>query len=313
MIVTDQRTSWARLLFTVRGSISVKIWRRVAVTTLVATAITVLHEKVHHIEQSLTVTPFSLIGLALSIFLGFRNNTSYDRFWEGRKLWGRLVNTSRSLTRQTLTLIRPPTDSAAEAVTAFQREFVYRLIAYVHMLRLHLRSSDALDDLSPFLPPEDIATLHDESNRPFAIAHGLGEMLSDAWKRGWIETYHLPILEQSLTDLVDIQGGCERIKATPIPFAYNLLMHRIVAVYCLFLPFGIVNVTHMLTPFVVLFVSYAFFGLDAIGDEIEEPFGLEPNDLPLDTLSRMIEVNLRQRLGETELPPLLTAKNGLLT
>jgi len=109
-----------------------------------------------------------------------------------------------------------------------------------------------------------------------------------------------------LSDLCDVQGGCERIKSTPIPWSYTVLMHSIVAVYCFALPFGLIDTTKLLTPLVVALIAYAFLGLDAVGDELEEPFGSDYNDLPLTTLSRMIEVNLRQLLGESELPPLLT-------
>jgi ion channel-forming bestrophin family protein len=114
---------------------------------------------------------------------------------------------------------------------------------------------------------------------------------------------HLPVLEASLTALTDIQGGCERIKLTPIPFSYTTLIHRITAVYCYALPFGLVDVVGNYTPVVCGIVAYAFFGLDVVGDEIEMPFGDDPNDLPLRAITRTIEINLRQRLGEDPLPP----------
>ncbi len=115
-----------------------------------------------------------------------------------------------------------------------------------------------------------------------------------------------------MTEITGIQGACERIKSTPIPASYTVLIHRIVALYCLGLPFGIVTSVGALTPVVVAIVAYAFYGLDAVGSEIENPFGHDPNDLPLTALSRMIEVNLRQGLGEDELPPLLEPVDGIL-
>ena len=141
------------------------------------------------------------------------------------------------------------------------------------------------------------------------------QTLRGAHDRGWIHAYHLPVLEGSLTELAGVQGGCERIKATPIPFSYNILLHRIVFVYCFFLPFGLVSIEGLgpFTPAVVLMVSYAFFGLDAVGDEIENPFGEDDNDLPLSAITRMIEVNLRQRMGEEELPPLKKPVKRVLT
>lgn len=302
---------WFELLFAWNGSVFSKIWRRVAFVTLVSVVETWAHQA-GHFELTLTPLPFTLIGLALSIFLGFRNNTSYDRFWEGRKLWGRLVNTSRSLTRQILTLVvvQP---GEAPVITDTHRELVHRLVAYVHLLRLHLRGLNDLSELQPLLDADELAALQKESNRPIALIQGLGDRLHSAWRKGWIDTLHLPVLEQSLTDLADIQGGCERIRSTPIPLGYTVLMHRIVGVYCVTLPFGIEGQVGVLTPLVVLLISYAFLGLDALGDEIEDPFGTDANDLPLDQLSTMIEINLRERLGEADLPQAVRPVKGRLT
>lgn len=306
---------WFQLLFAWKGSVFAKIWRRVAFVTGVGMASTwAQHEG--QFELSLTPLPFTLVGLALSIFLGFRNNTSYDRFWEGRKLWGRLVNTSRSLTRQILTLIvlepSPPDQDARPVLTDEHRQLVHRLIAYVHALRLHLRGQKDLSELAPYLESGELQALQRESNPPVAIIQSLGDRLHGAWRRGWLHTLHLPVLEGSLTELADIQGGCERIRSTPIPFGYTVLMHRIVGIYCITLPFGIVGQVGLATPLVVLLISYAFLGLDALGDEIEDPFGTDPNDLPLSQLSRMIEINLRERLGESDLPaPILPVDRHL--
>jgi putative membrane protein len=262
--------------------------------------------------------PFQLSGVALSIFLGFRNNAAYDRWWEGRKLWGGIVNQTRSTTRQILTLMGrvpgAPALGADEALelAALQKVLVRRVIAFTHALRLQLRDGDDLSDLLPFLPADEVEGLKSQSNRPFAITAKTAELLREAWERGWVHPYHLTQLDQSLNILTDLQGGCERIKATPIPFSYTTLIHRIVAVYCYGLPFGLVSETGVFTPIVVLVVSYAFFGLDIVGDEIEQPFGTDPNDLPLSAISRMIEVNLRQRIGDQDIPPLLRPVDEIL-
>lgn len=315
--------SWFRNLFRYHGTALQRIWPRLLLTVVVSIVITwidlgptipipgtdfTLHYQFH---DDLTILPFSLVGVALGIFLGFRNNTSYDRFWEGRKLWGRLVNVSRTFTRQILTLIGPlpkgPTEGAPSvdpALVAFHREMVRRLAAYVHCFRMHLRDQEDLEQLHPLIEMDEIEALRGESNRPVAILQTMGNRIREAWSRGWIHPMHVPVLEASLTDLTDIQGGCERIKSTPIPFSYTVLIHRIVAIYCYALPFGILNETKEFTPVVVLIIAYAFFGLDAVGDEIEDPFGTDINDLPLSSLSTMIEVNIRQRIGDTDLPAL---------
>ncbi len=322
MIVID-RQSWLGQILQLRGTSLSVVWKRVAAATAVGIAVTIPHELVGLFDSNLTPLPFSLVGFALSIFLGFRNNTGYDRFWEGRKLWGALVNVARSLTRQLLTLVGPrmldaagdhrlAADAKREELGQIRRELVYALIAYVHAFRHHLREEDRLAELDGLVPADLRASLVAELNRPVAILQWLGERLRGLYDRGWIHPMQLPVLEASLTELTSIQGACERIKSTPIPASYTVLIHRIVALYCVGLPFGIVSSVGALTPVVVAIVAYAFYGLDAVGSEIENPFGYDPNDLPLTTLSRMIEVNLRQRLGERELPPLLEPVEGIL-
>lgn len=351
MIVVDRPSSWVRNLFRYKGTALRRIWRRLLFTVMVASVITFIDLgppipipgtgwNLHYVfHDDLTHLPFALVGVALGIFLGFRNNTSYDRFWEGRKLWGRMVNTSRSVTRQILTLVGPippelggrltdghrnpyrggkPSDEETAGdpelaeLVEFHKEMVHRVAAYVHAFRMHLRNEDDVESLVPLIEPQEAAALKGESNRPIAILQTLGDRLREAWLRGWIHSQHLPVLERSLTDMTDIQGGCERIKSTPIPFSYTILIHRIVAIYCFALPFGILNETKEWTPVVVAIIAYAFFGLDAVGDEIEDPFGTDANDLPLTTISTMIEVNVRQRIGDGGLPEIPKPRNEVL-
>ncbi len=318
MIILDN-PKWWRILFKWRGTALKRVWPRVAFVTLVSIAITIidLWDDEVPFHADLTTTPFTLIAVALGIFLGFRNNTSYDRFWEGRKLWGRLVNTARTITRQVLTLIGPLpgkelSEQDAEELRELHRSLVRYIAAYAHGVRLHLRDEDPDVELLRLLPTADVEALHGESNRPIAMLQILGDRFREAWRRGWVHDQHLPVLEKSLTDLCDIQGGCERIKATPIPFSYTALIHRIVALYCFALPFGLVHSIQEYTPVVVAIISYAFFGLDAVGDEIEDPFGKDENDLPLTSISTMIEINVRQRIGDTELPERVRPVRGIL-
>lgn len=321
-MIIIERHSWLHQILRIRRALPKVVRRRVVLTTAVGLVVTLLHELRNLFDSNLTPLPFTLVGVALSIFLGFRNNTGYDRFWEGRKLWGMLVNVSRSMTRQLLTLIGPRMSDARddhrvaagehEELAGVRHQLVYMLIAYVHAVRHHLRDEDALADLEGLLPPELHRSLAGEVNRPIAILQWMGDRLRGLYDRGWIHPLHLTVLEGSLTQLTDIQGACERIKSTPIPASYTVLMHRIVALYCLGLPFGIVDSVGVLTPVVVAIVAYAFYGLDAVGTEVEDPFGLDPNDLPLSALSRMIEINLRQRLGEQNLPALLEPVDSVL-
>lgn len=311
MIVT-QRDSWWQLVFRYHGSELPKTKWRILGVAAVAVVVTYF-EHWRDFHPNLTPLPYTLIGVALGIFLGFRNNASYDRWWEGRKLWGALINTTRTMSRQVYALIGKRGEADTDALRALKKSLVYRTIAFTHALKLTLRGErDRWRELAEFLTDEEVAALEKVSNKPFAITQRTALMLRAAWERGEIETMHLPALDATLTQLTDIQGACERIKSTPIPFLSTTLMHRIVAVYCYTLPFGIVDQVKIYTPIVVIIVAYAFFGLDVVGDELEEPFGKEPNDLPLEQMSRLIEHNLRQSLGEADAPPLLQPVGDVL-
>ncbi len=302
--------SWFRILRSVRGSTLPKTWGRLLFTIAVATVVTFLHVRYGWLEHDLTLAPFQLTGVAIGIFLGFRNNASFDRFWEGRKLWGQIVNSTRSVTRMMLSMVGPV--PATPESQRRHRELVYHVIAWTHAVRQHLRRQDVLEDFDGLLAPDQIARLRNESNRPNAIMQSLSLMLRQDLDRGWLSPMQHVAIEQEMSRLIDSQGGCERIKSTPIPFAYTVLLHQVVAAYCFALPFGLVHLIDTYTPVVVFLVAYAFFGLDAVGDELEDPFGEDPNDLPLMTISRMIEVNLRERLMEDAKPALLKPERNVL-
>jgi len=241
MIIKKHKT-WLRLLFSLRGSSLANTWLRILFVTIVSVFATAYYQYTQTTDIplfSLTPLPFTLIGVALGIFLGFRNNESYDRFWEGRQLWGRMVNVCRSFTRQLLILVTPPEDDLNESsCSAYQREMVRRTIAYQHALRCHLRDEDPFPEIERFLDDAELTRLQSHMNKPLAVLQIMGEHIRWVWKQGWVHDLHYPVLEGSLTEMTSIQGGCERIKATPIPFTYTVLIHRIVGFYCLLLPFG---------------------------------------------------------------------------
>lgn len=309
----EKRRTWLAIV-ALGGAALPRIWIRTLAVTALSVVVTSVYQSVPALHYSLTSTPFVLIGLPLGIFLGFRNNTAYDRFWEGRKLWGALVNTSRSLARQIITLVEPQPEAeptTPEEIAACEAKVVHTLIGFVHALRHHLRDTDPSSTLARVVGEEEAAKLQGEHNVPIAVLQRLGDQIAEVRRRHWIHAFHVPVIEASLVSLTDIQGACERIKSTPIPYSYTVLMHRIVAVYCALLPFGLAETIGWATPAVVLLISYALLGLDAIGDEIEQPFGLDPNDLPLSTISRTIEADLRVRIGEPP-PPRFAPRGGIL-
>lgn len=297
-----------------RGSILQRIRITLVLNVVLATLVTLVHGNLFTLKITVTPIPFTLIGLPLAIFLGFRNNTAYDRYWEARKLWGELVLRMRSLSRQCQGLIRleQPLDPARRDDDVRVR-MVHRAIAFAHALRLQLR--DQKDDalLQRWVTPAEFDRVRTSTNPADALMLAMGRDLGDCVHKGQIDPCLAASIDTTLTALTAAAASCERIKNTPVPFSYTLLLHRTAYMYCFLLPFGLVDTTGFMTPFVVGIVAYTFFGLDALGDEIEEPFGLESNDLALDTLCRNIEINLRDSLGETDLPEPLQPVNFQLT
>jgi len=290
-MIVRPRPHWLRMLFVWRGSVLQDIAPQLLWTTAFAVLVTVLHGRLFQWKVPLNFVPFSLIGLTLAIFLGFRNGTSYSRYWEARTLWGSLLNESRTLVRQLLTLADAP-DGVGLPVA--------RLIAFVHALRHQLRGSDPGADLARLLPPEDCERLQAARFKPAMLLLMVGEWLRDLRRQGRLEPVLVQAMELPLGRLTEALGGCERIASTPIPFTYSVIIHRTIYLYCVLLPFGLVDAIGPMTPVVVTFIAYTFFALEALGAEIEEPFGTAPNDLALDAMSNTIESTLREMMGEPQ-------------
>ncbi len=312
MIVRD-RPNGLRLFFIMKGSIVPRIKWPLFVTVMLALIVTITHGTLFRLKITMTPIPFSLIGLALAIFIGFRNNASYDRYWEGRKLWGELIIMCRSLTRQILTFVSSEHGHSPNW-PPFERSdlrigMVYRLIAFAHALRHHLRDSDSLEDVRGYLNEDEAAKIELAHSRPLFLLLRMAYDLRRCIENKQIQEYFAASIDDNITSLTTVLAGCERIKNTPIPFTYNLLLHRTAYLYCFLLPFGLVDSIGFMTPFVVGIVSFTFFGLDALGDEIEEPFGVLPNDLALSSMCRTIERDLRASLGEEHLPEQLLPVN----
>ena len=300
------------------------IWRRLLFTTLVTSLLALIYyanQEYHFFSGELPTIDFvlfSLIGIAISLYIGFSNNACYERWWEGRKLWGSQVNYTRTFARQILTLIRAPVTNPLEniidEVKAFQKDLVYRTIALTYALKMFLRSETNFEtQIGSLLPESEINTLTREKHVPNAITQTIAEKLNLAIDRGWTNHFYNTVMHNSLTEFTNVFGACERIFKTPFPIPYRILAHRLVVAYCLSLPFAVVPVWGFFSPFIMLFVSYVYFALAAIADELRDPFGIDFNDLALNAICRTIEINLRQRLGETDLPEAAKADHdGLL-
>ena len=284
--------------------------------------------------------PIATIGTAVAFYVGFKNNASYDRFWEGRKIWGGVVNVSRSWATSVLSYIEPGNDS--EEARAHRKVLVYRQLAWINALRLQLRRTSRffekpargtkrrLDahaeamrndwdkELSPFLEPDELTELSARKNTATHILERQGALLSTLVQNKKLDLFHQIALMDLITEMYTLQGKCERIKNTPFPRQYAELSRVFVRVFVFLIPFGLLDVfadqiaaAHgaldnalLVIPMLLSagLVSWVFVTMEGIGDASEDPFERSMNDVPMNALCRTIEIDLREMLGETELP-----------
>ncbi|MCO4747848.1 MAG: hypothetical protein KC912_23835 [Proteobacteria bacterium] len=245
----------------------------------------------------LPVTPITIVGAAIGIFASFRANQAYDRWWEGRKLWGRMINSSRHWCDQAVQYVGPNRQELAD-------KLVRRHITYVHTLRCLLRKQDpyADADFMRFVEAEEQG-LKGSTNLTHAL---LNLQLRDVTKlsdEGELDGLRLQSMDSTLMDFLNIQGGCERIKGTPLPKGYGFIVELLINIFALMLPFSLVHELGMMAIPMNVLVCLAFALISEAGRVLEDPFSLFWNGLPLHALSIKIERNLRERLGDGELPP----------
>ncbi len=267
-----------------RLSIIPKIAPQVAGIALLSAAITVAAQLFPSAFKAFSVAPFTLLGIALSIFLGFRNNVSYDRWWEARRQLGGLIGECRSLARLLL---------ATSGGDRARREAACRLIiTYIAALMHHLRG--------------------EPTARPDAILRVLADRIAAMFAAGEFGEQIYLRLDERLSNFAAVQVACERIRSTPVPFTYTLLLHRTAYAFCFLLPFGLVGTLGYATPLFSAVVAYAFFGLDELGSELEEPFGAWLNALPLTAMARTVEISILEALNAGEIPAPLVPVDFIL-
>jgi len=305
-MIIRKKEHWFKMLFIWHGSVLPQLIRRLGLLLIISIIITYLREYVILYNLHLSPAPFTLFGISMAIFLGFRNSASYDRFWEGRRLWGALTNTCRSLTRQVLTLNDKPRDVKETTL------FVNYLIAITYTLKHQLRNTDAADDIDRLLPSALAIRVKAARYKPVLLVKELAQCIQTAKHRGTIDSIAQQSFDHNLNQLSDIIGGCERIAGTPIPYSYSVLLHRTVYIYCFLLPFGLVDSLGWFMPIFVTFIAYTYVALEAIADELESPFGLAPNDLALDDICHNIENTLLE-LDDRPLRPALPQQPYIVT
>jgi ion channel-forming bestrophin family protein len=281
---------WMDHFFDVRGSLVKEISLRVLSTVAWAALVVWVDIKVRHVGISSLL--HQLVGLALGLLLVFRTNAAYDRFWEGRKLWGGMVNECRNLVRMGAVHLRERV--AVVALAKLTALFPY---ASMHQLR-GTNGSHKEAEFDALLKAQ---------HGPLAIAHRMTSLLREAKERGDFGEVVLQGIDNNVQLLIDYVGGCERIRKTPLPFAYVVHLRRALVVYCWTLPFALVDTFGWFTVLDVLLVSYVFFGIEEIGVEIEGPFGHDDNDLPLEDIAAAIQHNVYSLVG------IETAEREMLT
>lgn len=296
-MIIRPRPNLLQLLYIMRGSVVPRILPQIGGVFLFSCLLVALHQQDRTWIPVYAGAPFALLGIALSIFLSFRNSACYDRWWEARKLWGELVFTSRHFARQTLVL-----DAAGEG--AARSRLLKTAIAFAQAMVVHLRNSEVPEKVMRHMPEDVRPAYLGSRNPPDALLRAMSVDLAGLLQRGVISDITFQTLDRSLNSLGLVQAASERIRSTPVPFAYTLLLHRTAYLFCFLLPLGFIDAMGWATPLVSALVAYAFFGLDALSDELEEPFGILPNDLAIGAIADTIEINLREALGETDLPPL---------
>lgn len=291
---------WFFRLFDWHGSVLSKITFRLSLNIMISIVAVLSFQWYERLGIHLTIAPFSLLGIAIAIFLGFRNNACYSRLIEARTLWASLLINQRNILRNIKGLL--PNDQLA------QKEFANLLIAFGWSLKHELRKTSPIIDLYRLLP----RNIFDEVIRsPFPTSRILlqiGLKVGELRDKKVISDVLFQAINKDINALSDVLGGCERISNTPIPFAYTLILQRTVYLFCSLLPFALVVDLHFMTPFVSVFISYTFLAWDALAEELEDPFGIAANDLPLNAICNSIERNALDMLDIQPLPPSVSAR-----
>jgi ion channel-forming bestrophin family protein len=291
--MSNKKGRWLQTTLQIKGSVISAIYKRVIGCGLFGFLISILYHFKLPVSQPIleSVIPSIVLGLLLV----FRTNTAYERFWEGRKIWGSIVNNVRNLARQIWVSIDEiyPEDRENKIGT------LYLLVAFAVATKLHLRGEGVNSELEELMSYSKYLTLKNMNNPPLEVAFWIEDFLKQQYKRKCINSYQLTNMQELLNKLVDNLGACERILKTPMPLAYAIHLKQLMLLYCCLLPFQFVQTLGWWTGLIVALVSFTLFGIEAIGLEIENPFGYDANDLPLDTICNTMKRNIDDLISLT--------------
>ncbi len=283
----DRKQGWFKVTFRLSGSVIPAILPRVIFCTLFGFFVSILYH-LGFAVQATVIDNFIMPDLVLGLLLVFRTNTAYDRFWEGRKMWGTLVNTVRNFSRQVWVTIAEKDPNDSQEKIAILR----LLVAFAFAMKLHLRGEKINHEIEALVSPEQYAILQSMNHPPLEIALWIGDYLQRQHHRNCLNTYQLTAMFKLLDTMVDVLGACERIIKTPMPLAYNIHLKQILSIYCLILPLKLADELLWYNGIAAGMISFTLLGIEEIGREIENPFGYDLNDLQLDSICATMKRNI---------------------
>ena len=270
-----------------------KIKFELVIVTIYALAVQFLEERFTLTDFSVPIALPALLGTAISLILAFRIGQSYDRWWEGRKIWGAIVNDSRTLARQVLTLV------SSTAVSRKAKEtMIYRQIAWCYALGEALRGYDPHKDMENYLTEEEQAFIETHSNVPNALLLLHSEDIARWKSEGAVNDFQEIQMDSTVSRLTDWMGMSERIKNTIFPKQYSLLVEFLLYLFVVLLPFGIVEYFHALEGVITIIISLPFFMLEKTALHLQNPFDDKPTDVAVTDIAQTIEMNLKQMFNE---------------
>lgn len=289
MIKYNPKT-WFRHIFTISASDTIFIlWKELILMAILTFCMVYVkitwYPDAHMIDGLMSV--YSLVGFVLSLLLVFRTNTAYDRWWEGRKKWGELVNNTRNFAIKIASMTTEPETDA----------YFARMIAnYAFAMKEHLRDGVILDELD--LTDEERIYLESRAHKPSFIAKWMYKKLDEMKAEGKLTEIEFLSMDTNLKTFSDIIGACERIKNTPLPYSYSNFMKKFIFIYVSTLPMAFVNTFGYFSILIAVVIFYILVSMEILAEEIEDPFGDDPNDLPTDELSQKIKDNVRELLKD---------------
>ncbi|MDM9384775.1 bestrophin family ion channel [Chlorogloeopsis sp. ULAP01] len=282
--------NWLQLALQLQGSVLPAVLPRIFLCSGFAFCISLNHYYGFDLSEQIfsSVTTNVAYNLVLGLLLVFRTNTAYDRYWEGRKIWGSIVINSLNLGRKIKLAI-----AETEKVEQENKIAALRLLgAFAVATKLHLREQADIHELEAFLTQSQYLQLQEVKNIPLKISFWIGAYLKQQQVRNCLSIYELVPMNQALDAMVEAFIGCDRIKKTPIPLAYGIYLKRLLLIYCFVLPFQLVHDVSWWTIPIVTLISFILLGIEEIGNQIENPFSNGANDLPIDEICNTVVNNI---------------------